>query len=168
MNVSIVGRHLDLTDAMKSTINSVIDDIQKYNLDLIAVKVIVAQNKKSEFKVEFNVQVANKGAVVITQKDKDFYRACDFAKDRVEKVLRRYHDKIVSHRVKQDIPAIIVDGSGSDDELVPVDLAAEKPMSVDEALAEFKQTNEMFFVFKDVGGDTRILYRRKDGKFGLY
>jgi len=166
MNISIVGRHIDLTEGMKSAINSVIEDIQKYNLDIIAVKVIVDENKKSEFKVEFNVQVANKGTVVITQKDKDFYKACDFAKDRLEKVLRRYHDKITSHRVKQDIPAVIVDTE--EDEIVPVDLAAEKPMSVDEAVEEFKQTNEAFMVFKDTEGNTRVIYRRKDGKFGLY
>jgi len=166
MNVSIVGRHIDVTDGMKSAIHSVLEDIQKYNLDIISAKVIVEQNKKSEFKVEFNVQVANKGAVVITQKDKDFYKACDKAKDRLEKVLRRYHDKITSHRVKNEIPAIITEEE--DDEIVPVDLVAEKPMSVDEALAEFKQTNEAFMVFKDTAGDTRVLYRRKDGKFGLY
>jgi len=166
MNISIVGKHLDLTDGMKASINSVVDSIQKYNLDIIAVKVIVDQNKKSEFKVEFNVQVANKGAVVITQKDKDFYKACDFAKDRLEKVLRRYHDKLVSHRVKQDIPAVVIDES--EDEIVPVDLIAEKPMSVDEAIAEFKQMNEVFMVFKDTENDTRVIYKRKDGKIGLY
>ena len=166
MNISIVGRHIELTDGMKSAINAVIDDIQKYNLDIISVKVIVEENKKKEFKVEINVQVANKGAVVITQKNKDFYKACDLAKDRLEKVLRRYHDKLVSHRVKQEIPAVIVDEI--EDEIVPVDLAAEKPMSVDEALAEFKQTHEAFMVFKDTEGNTRVLYRRKDGKFGLY
>ena len=165
MNVSIVGRHLDVTDGMKASINAVIEDIQKYNLDIISSKVIVEENKKGEFKVEFNVIVADKGSVVITQKDKDFYKAVDFAKDRLEKVLRRYHDKLVSHRVKQEIPAFVTE---EEDELVPVDLAAEKPMSVDEALAEFKQTNEVFMVFKDLEGDTRVLYRRKDGKFGLY
>jgi len=166
MNVSIVGRHIDLTDAMKSAVNAVIEDIQKYNLDIISVKVIIEENKKSEFKVEFNVQIANKGTVVITQKEKDFYKACDKAKDRLEKVLRRYHDKITSHRVKQEIPAVVVDEM--EDEIVPVDLAAEKPMSVDEALEEFKQTHEAFMVFKDTEGNTRVLYRRKDGKFGLY
>jgi putative sigma-54 modulation protein len=166
MNVSIVGKKIDLTDGMKATIESVIEDIQKYNLDLISIKVIVDKNKKDEFKVEFNVQVANKGAVVVTQKDKEFYRACELAKDRLSKVLRRYHDKLVSHRVKQEIPAVIVDEV--EDEIVPVDLMTEKPMSVDEALEEFKQTNEVFMVFKDLGGDTRVLYRRKDGKFGLY
>ena len=165
MNVSIVGRHIDITDGMKASINAVIEDIQKYNLDIISSKVIVEQNKKGEFKVEFNVIVADKGSVVITQKDKDFYKAVDFAKDRLEKVLRRYHDKLVSHRIKQEIPAVVTE---DDDEIVPVDLVAEKPMSVDEALAEFKQTSEAFMVFKDLEGDTRVLYRRKDGKFGLY
>jgi putative sigma-54 modulation protein len=166
MNLSIVGRHIEVTDGMKSAIEAVVEDIKKYNLDVISVKVIVEENKKQEVKVEFNVIVADKGSVVITQNDKDFYRAVDFAKDRLEKKLRRYHDKLVSHRVKEEIPAIIVDDES--EEIVPVDLMAEKPMTVDEALSEFKQTNEVFMVFKDLGGDTRVLYRRKDGKFGLY
>ncbi len=166
MNVSIVGRHLDLTDAMKSAIDAVIEDIKKYNLDIIAVKVIVEEDKKHHTKVEFNVQIAGKGAVVITQKDKDFYKAVDISKDRLEKALRRYHDKVTSHRVKEEIPAIITDEV--EDEIVPVDLAAEKPMRVEEALEEFKQTHEAFMVFKDTEGNTRVLYRRKDGKFGLY
>ncbi|NPA55223.1 MAG: ribosome-associated translation inhibitor RaiA [Epsilonproteobacteria bacterium] len=166
MNTSIVGRHIELTEGMKSAINAVVEDIKKYHLDIIAVKAIVEENKKGEFKVEFNVQVANKGTVVITQKDKDFYKACDLAKDRLEKVLRRYHDKIKSHRVKQEIPAVVVDNA--DEEIVAVDLAAEKPMSVEEAIEEFKQTQEAFMVFKDTQGDTRVIYRRKDGKFGLY
>jgi putative sigma-54 modulation protein len=144
----------------------VVEDIKKYNLDIISVKVMVEENKKAEVKVEFNVIVSNKGSVVITQIDKDFYRAVEIAKERLEKKLRRYHDKLVSHRVKEEIPAVIVDSES--DEIVPVDLMAEKPMTVDEALAEFKQTNEAFMVFRDLGGDTRVLYRRKDGKFGLY
>jgi putative sigma-54 modulation protein len=165
MNISIVGRHIEVTDGMKAAINAVIEDIKKYNLDIISSKVVVEENKKHEIKVEFNVIIANKGSVVITQIDKDFYKAVDFAKDRLEKKLRRYHDKLVSHRIKEEIPAVVVDEV---DEIVPVDLMAEKPMTVDEALAEFKQTNEAFMVFKDLGGDTRVLYRRKDGKFGLY
>jgi putative sigma-54 modulation protein len=165
MNISIVGRHIEVTDGMKAAINAVIEDIKKYNLDIISSKVVVEENKKHEIKVEFNVIIANKGSVVITQIDKDFYKAVDFAKDRLEKKLRRYHDKLVSHRIKEEIPAVVVEEV---DEIIPVDLMAEKPMTVDEALAEFKQTNEAFMVFKDLGGDTRVLYRRKDGKFGLY
>jgi putative sigma-54 modulation protein len=166
MNLSIVGRHIEVTDAMKAAVEAVVEDIKKYNLDIISVKVMVEENKKAEVKVEFNVIVSNKGSVVITQIDKDFYRAVEIAKERLEKKLRRYHDKLVSHRVKEEIPVVIVDSES--DEIVPVDLMAEKPMTVDEALAEFKQTNEAFMVFRDLGGDTRVLYRRKDGKFGLY
>jgi putative sigma-54 modulation protein len=166
MNLSIVGRHIEVTDAMKAAVEAVVEDIKKYNLDIISVKVMVEENKKAEVKVEFNVIVSNKGTVVITQIDKDFYRAVEIAKERLEKKLRRYHDKLVSHRVKEEIPVVIVDSES--DEIVPVDLMAEKPMTVDEALAEFKQTNEAFMVFRDLGGDTRVLYRRKDGKFGLY
>ena len=31
MNVSIVGRHLDVTDGMKASVNGVIEDIQNIN-----------------------------------------------------------------------------------------------------------------------------------------
>jgi putative sigma-54 modulation protein len=43
-----------------------------------------------------------------------------------------------------------------------------KPMSLDEAMAQFRLGREQFFVFTNAGTDTlNVLYRRRDGGLGL-
>ena len=46
MNTSIVGRHIDLTDAIKEYINSSIEVFKKFNLDIISVNSIISQEEK--------------------------------------------------------------------------------------------------------------------------
>ena len=168
MNLSIVGRHLELTDGMKVAVNAVVEDIKKYNLDIIACRVIVDKDKKERIKVEFNIQVAHKGSVVITQVEKDFYAALELAKDRIEKVLRRYHDKIVDHHKDEKSQVEVVSNENDSDDIIDAPLDIEKPVSIDEAAEEFKNSGLFFMVFKDLAGEKRVLYKRKDGKLGLY
>lgn len=48
------------------------------------------------------------------------------------------------------------------------EVAPRKPMHVDEAVHELKQTENPFVVFRDVeSGEVRVIYRRKDGSLGL-
>ena len=49
---------------------------------------------------------------------------------------------------------------------MPLDV--EKPLSIEEAIDEFKQSGLYFMVFRDTEGEKRVIYRRKDGKLGLY
>ena len=101
MNTSIVGRHVDLTDAIKDYINSSVEVFKKYNLDIISVNSIISQDEKhgkKAFSFEFTLNIANLDTVVVKQKDKDLYAAIDIAVDRVSKVLRRHHDKVAAHK----------------------------------------------------------------------
>ena len=168
MNLSIVGRHLDLTDAMKVAINGVVEDIKKYNLDIIACRVVVDKDKKDKTRVEFNIQVAHKGSVVITQVEKDFYAALELAKDRIEKVLRRYHDKIIDHHIDKSQVEVVSNEEIDSDDIIDTPLDIEKPVSIDEAAEEFKNSKLFFMVFKDLAGEKRVLYKRKDSKLGIY
>jgi putative sigma-54 modulation protein len=46
--------------------------------------------------------------------------------------------------------------------------APRKPMHIDEALIELRQTENQFVVFRDVeSGEVRVVYRRTDGSLGL-
>ena len=175
MNTSIVSRKIDLTDAMRDHIQNAIGQFEKYNLDIIAVKSIVSESKKNKkpgFEVEFTIQLAKRDTIVIKQVDQDFYAATDMAVERVKKVLRRYHekmtDKIHSHDNEKsaDVPHIYSDVE--EDEIVPAAADVDKPMEPAEAMQMLKDTNMMFLVFNDKDGKMRVMYRRKDGKFGLY
>jgi len=181
MNRNIVGRHFDLTEAIKSYVDSAVDTVEKYNLDIISATTIISADEKKGKKgyaVEFVFNLKDKNSIVITQTDKDVYAAIDLAIERVKKSLRRHADKIKSHRINsfKDLgdDAIAVSEFGtqldsSEAEIVPMDLELHKPLEFDEAIDALKaEKSRQFIVFNDHDGLMRVMYKRADGKFGLY
>ena len=180
MNTGIVGRHIDLTDSIKDYINSSVEVFKKYNLDIISVNAIIAQDEKhgkKAFSFEFTLNVAHLDTIVVKQKDKDLYAAIDIAVDRVSKVLRRHHDKIAAHKATKltEVVAteiqdqIALELEKFEDEITPVRLKSYKPMDIEEALDELKESDAQFKVFYDKDDVMRVLYKSSiQGKFGLY
>jgi len=181
MNMSLVGRQLELTDSIKSHIESAVETLKKYNLDIISTRVAVSSDDKGGkkgFIVEFSINLPHKNTIVVKQKDKDLYAAVDLAIERAQKVLRRHHDKIKAHKAVKvseftnlNIPDIDNEDFGIDedmDEIVPMELDLYKPMDIEEALEMLKESNMQFYIFNDKDDKTRVLYKRKDNRYGLY
>ena len=181
MNRSIVGRHFELTEPIKNYIEAALDGFEKYNLDIISANVVISgdmKNGKKGFSTEFVVNLKDKNTIVITQKDKDVYAAIDLASERLKKGLRRYADKIKDHQVTSlkelgsEAEAVLEQEDYDQEtqpEIVPMDLALHKPMDFDEVIALLREdTKQQFMVFNDHEGHMRVMYKRADGKFGLY
>ena len=176
MNTSIVGRHIKLTDAIKDYIHSSIQTFEKYNLDIISVaSTIIGEERGRGFTFEFSLNIANIDTVVIKQKDKDLYSAIDIASDRVSKVLRRHADKITAHKATKFSEAVENEDKIAkelerfEDEIIPQRLTSYKPMDIEEALEELKNSTAQFKVFYDKDDNMRVLYKANAaGKFGLY
>jgi putative sigma-54 modulation protein len=172
MNLSITGKQLELTDALKSYVETAKDSLTKYNLDIISTRCVLSADEKSGkkgFSVEFTINLAHMNTVVIKQKDKDLYAAIDLAIERAKKVLRRHHDKITNHKkkeeiVEQHIPAVEDDV----EEIVPMRLDSYKPVEIEEALIELKESPMQFLVFMDMDDKLRVIYKKAVNKYGLY
>lgn len=174
MNLSIVGKQIELTDALKDYVQGAADSLKKYNLDIISTRCVISadeKNGKKGFSVEFAINLAHMNTVVIKQKDKDVYAAIDLANERAKKVLRRHHDKVTSFK-KKETPKIgdtlQEEVEYAEDEIVPMRLESYKPIEVDEALEELKDSDKQFLIFHDKEDKIRVLYKRADSKFGLY
>jgi putative sigma-54 modulation protein len=180
MNTSIVGRHIELTEAIKEYINTSVEVFKKYNLDIISVNSIISQEEKhgkKAFSFEFTLNIAHLDTVVVKQKDKDLYAAIDIAVDRVSKVLRRHHDKISGHKATKltEVDSSIIEDQialeleNFEDEINPVRLSSYKPMDIEEALKDLKGSDAQFKVFFDKDDNMRVLYKSSvESKFGLY
>ncbi len=167
MNTTVVGRNIEVTEAMKEHIRKVIDEVEKYNLGILRSVVTLEKDKRDFFNIEIIMNIPEKGTVVVHSRDKDMYAALDVAKDKLEKLLRRYHDRITDHYVNKDrFEELIVEEE--EDEIVEMPLDVEKPLSIEEAKEEYKNSGLYFMVFRDTEGEKRVIYRRKDGKLGLY
>jgi len=178
MNISLVGRHIELSDAIKDHLMHSIDTLSKFHLDLISVNAVASANeRKKGVTIEFTINVAGKNTIVITQRDDDLYAAIDIAIDRAQKALRRLHDRISDHKNEglneaKNAAAVSVDlhavGETMEDEIVPTELVLYKPQEVAEIVEKLKDSTKVFEVFYDNDGKMRVMYKRGDGRFGLY
>ncbi|WP_170018465.1 ribosome-associated translation inhibitor RaiA [Campylobacter sp. RM16190] len=175
MNTSIVGKQFELTDSIKGYVENAFDALGKYNLDIISGRCVISadeKNGKKGFSVEFAINLARKDTIVIRQKDKDLYAAVDLAVDRASKVLRREHDKMTTVKNKdegKEIRARIADEPVEGvDEIIPMELELYKPLEIEDALEKLKSSEMQFYVFNDIDARMRVIYKRTDGKFGLY
>ena len=176
MSKNIVGRRFDLSDSIREHISTSIDGLDMYNLEIISSNTIVTADNKSKegVSVELVINLKDKNTIVITQRDKDVYTATDTAIDRAKKALRRHSDKIKNHKVMsfKDLGSeaeAVLDLEPEEVELVPMDLELHKPLDFDEAIEALKaEKKRQFIVFNDHDGLMRVMYKRADGKFGLY
>ena len=177
MNISLTGRHLELTDAIKAHINTSIETLSKYNMDIISVNVVAsAQTKKGKehSMVEFVINLAHKNSIIIKQNDDDLYAAIDMAISRAQKAMRRMHDRDTEHHkiglneAKAEDVSVKDAAEAMEDEIVPVALELYKPREVEDVLNDLKDSDKMFEIFIDNEDKTRVLYKRNDGRFGLY
>ena len=177
MNISLTGRNVELTDAMKAHMTSSIETLNKFNMDIISVSVVSsAQTKKGKDHsvVEFVINLAHKNSIVISQNDADLYSAIDVAISRAQKAMRRMHDRDTSHHkvgmneAKAQTVDVKLEAEAMEDEIVPVELELYKPLEVEDVLNNIKESGKLFEIFLDNEGKTRVLYKRNDGRFGLY
>ena len=177
MNKSITGRHFELTEPIKAYAEAAIDGLEKYHLDIISASTVISaseKNGKKGFVTEFIINLKDKNTIVITQVDKDVYAAMDLAIERVKKSLRRHADKIKDHKVMSfrdlgEEAEAVSELTTEEVEIVPMDLELHKPIDFDEAIEALQaEKKRQFIVFNDNEGLMRVMYKRADGRFGLY
>lgn len=177
MNISLTGRQFELTETIKEYIYASLVSMEKYNLDIISASVVIAKQERNRgILLEYTLNIAGKNTIVIKQKDDDLYAATDLATDRAQKALRRLNDRASDHRnesineAKNEANDVDMHTAKDsiEDEIVPHNLDLYKPREVAEVLEELKEGNKQFDIFNDIEGKTRVLYKRNDGKFGLY
>jgi len=177
MNISLTGRGVDLTEAIKAHMTSSIETLNKFNMDIISVNVVAStQTKKGKEHsfVEFVINLAHKNSIIIKQNSDDLYAAIDLATSRSQKAMRRMHDRDTSHHkvglneAKAENADMKTATNEMEDEIVPVELDLYKPREVEDVLQDLKDGDKVFEIFIDNEDKTRVLYKRNDGRFGLY
>jgi putative sigma-54 modulation protein len=177
MNTSITGRHFELTEPIKAYAEAAVAGLKKYNLDIISASTVISANErngKKGFSTEFIINLKDKNTLVITQNDKDVYAAIDLAIERLKKSLRRHAEKIKDHKVMSfkdlgEEAEAVAEMSTEDIEIVPMDLELHKPIDFEEAIEALRaEKKRQFIVFNDHEGNMRVMYKRADGRFGLY
>ncbi|MFV0380303.1 MAG: ribosome hibernation-promoting factor, HPF/YfiA family [Anaerorhabdus sp.] len=171
MRFEIIGKNVEITEAMKTKIESKLSVLDKYLLideDTIA-RVVVKINKQSQ-KIEVTIP-AKVGILRSEVEHNDLYAAIDLSMDKLEDQIRRQKTRLSrKHKDKLTASFIEQDDNEFSENDVPVKtktIIAEE-MEVDEAIMRMEMLGHSFFIYTDEETQTvSVVYRRHDGGYGL-
>ena len=173
MKLNIRGDKLVVTDAIKAYTEEKIDKLNKYfdNKDIEAkILVKVANNKQI---IEVTIPT-NKYTLRAEESNEDLYAAIDLVLDKLERQIRKNKTKLNDRYKKDNIVDFNFDiiedyeSDKEDNKIVKRKNIDIKPMDEEEAILQMELLNHDFFMFKNIDEECiSVLYRRKDGKFGI-
>jgi putative sigma-54 modulation protein len=169
MNIIVTGRHIEVTPALKSYAEKKIERFDRY-LSNISEAVVTISVEKYRHKVEVLLK-ANGVLIQAEGITGDVYSSIDEVGEKLERQIKKYKEKLVAHRKSEGKTATL-----SEEALLPAEVGRIiknkrfelKPMSPDEAAMQMELLDKDFFVFtNDNSGEINVIYRRRDGNFGL-
>lgn len=175
------GRNVDVTDAMRDYVEEKLSRLDRFNDQITDARVILTvrdvRNAERRNRVEVQLNVPN-GMIRAEEHHADMYAAIDKASDVLERQLRKFKTRYLRHRSEaipapQPGPAEAAANAGDDQvdfqpEIVRTKRFEIRPMSPEDAVAQMEALDHDFFVFQNMHSkQTGVVYRRKDGHYGL-
>lgn len=175
MQITTTFRHMESSDALKSYAAEKLDRVQKYIDEPIVAQVFLTVEKIRHIA---EVTITARGITIkASEETNDMYAALDAVIDKIERQLRRYKERIKDHKPaaeseERKVKKTILTAESIEQQQEPVIIKSKtfsiKPMSVEEAVMQMDLLHKDFLVFTDAATeDINVIYRRKDGNYGL-
>ena len=171
MKFTIRGKKLEVTDAIRAYVEEKIGRLDKYfeNPENISANVLMRLSGNNQL---VEVTINTHGLILRGEEaSKDLYASIDLVTDKIERQIRKNKTKIHKKSSKEtirDFKEFEVEEKEFSTEVVKRKEIETKPMSEDEAILQMELIDHDFFVYKDADtNDTNVVYKRKDGNYGL-
>lgn len=174
MKYNIRGDKLEVTDAIGNYVESKLDRLNKYfKEDDILANVLLKVRGNSQI-IEVTIPT-DKFILRSEEADKDLYAAIDLVTDKLERQIRKNKTRLNKQNFDNKFKELNFDFELDDSEestdseaIVKRKKLEMKPMDEEEAILEMNLLGHEFFVYKDMHTNSiNILYKRKDGNYGL-
>ena len=176
MQVTMTFRHMEQSDALKAYAEEKLERVTKYIDSPINVQIYFSVEKKIRLIVEIVIN-SKRISTKASEATNDMYAAIDAVIDKIERQLVRYKEKIKAHKLngeergrqlsKKIFESESIEAS-TGSVVIKTTTETAKPMLLDEAVMQMNLLHKDFFVFTDAdSSEISVLYRRKDGNFGL-
>lgn len=187
MNITVVGRKMPVTDALRQYAEEKIGNSMKVmDIDPLVAEVVlfVEKNPANPRPSCCEVTLRTKGHIIrVEECEEDMYAAIDVAAAKVVRQLRKYKTKVIDRKIRaaerngenlrtdtspaNDLDELMAELT-ADDEVVRVKEIEFEPLTKDEALVKIDLLAHDFFAYTDRDtGLVNVLYRRDDGGYGL-
>ena len=172
LEIIIHGDKIKITDSMRNYLEEKLNKITKYIKDEEATANVVVKVEKKNQKVEVTIRL-NKYILRAEETKTDFYAAVDKVVDTLVKQIRKNKTRMMSKKTKSvtdfNIENIeLPEEDETEHKVVKRKNIEVKPMNEEEAILQMELLGHEFYMYKDSEtGKTAVVYRRKDGNFGI-
>lgn len=169
MNFKLTGRNLEITPAMETLLDKKLAKLDRFFPADVEASVFLRAGKDRS-RIEITVPV--KGSTIrCEQEGADLYALMDDAVDAMERQLKKYRGKLRDRYQSAVVAAETAEESAEEAEPIRIVRSkrfAVKPMDAEEACLQMELLGHDFYMFlNSESNEVNVVYRRKDGAFGL-
>ncbi len=179
LNFNIRGENIEVTPAIREHVESKVSKLERYFTGGATAPANVNLKVYNDKQTKAEVTIPMKKLTLrAEERHEDLYAAIDLIVDKLERQIRKYKTRVNrKFREGEGVAAFFASVNNNNnveedhhDEISVVrtkqfDL---KPMDEEEAILQMNMLGHNFFIFTDAESDgTNIVYKRKDGKYGL-
>ncbi len=171
MKISVRGKNIEVTPALEDYVEKKIGKLAKFFEEDVESQVVLSVTRGDHL-VEATVFLS--GLILRAEEaTDDMYSSIDLVVEKLEKQIHKYKTRL-NRRLRQtslkELNERYKDDQREEEEkrVVRTKRFAVKPMPVEEAVLQMDLLGHDFFVFANAETeDVNVVYRRKDGNYGL-
>jgi putative sigma-54 modulation protein len=191
MQLSTTFRHMDGSQAVREYTAERLDKIKKYfHKGPISAHAVFSVERGFHHVADLSITLPNGIAINAKETTEDMYSSIDLAAARIERQVRKWKEKIRDHKPHGGpagtvrelvIPAEEIEPRPATEPAEPAAAIAPggykiikdervtaRSMTVEDAVMQMNLLGDEHLIFTDAGtGSTSVLYRRRDGNYGL-
>jgi len=170
MNIHFTARQAVLTPEIKEYCEKRLDGLKGLGHDILDVNVILGVQRNRN-RAEIHVKAKGAGLVVL-EESPDMMGSLNLAFDNLEKKIKKDREKWRERkrrggRERKEL-VVLPEAAEPEKRVIRSQNFSAKPLTLEEAMAQLDFKNREVFVFRRQGsGAWAVLYRRKDGHYGL-
>lgn len=172
MKYQIIGKNIEVTDAIRATIEEKLSRMEKYLViddDVLARAVVRSYTVGAKVEITIFTKLMDLRAEV---KNDDLYAAVDLAIDKLEDQMRKLKTRLSRHKDSSSLGEAFVfeeiAEEEAEDEIVRTKSIYLEPMTLDDAVIRMEALGHSFFLYLDSDDEQIcVVYKRFDGGYGV-
>ncbi|MGI6413254.1 MAG: ribosome hibernation-promoting factor, HPF/YfiA family [Syntrophomonadaceae bacterium] len=175
MKFDIRGKNIEITGALRDYTTKRLSKLEKYIEDVKEAQVSLSVENKIH-KIEVTIPL-NGMLLRGEEKSDDMYSSIDLVVEKLEKQIEKYRTKLLRNHRATGLKRVVADDAnqkpGSVElaerfKIVRTKKFAMKPMDEEEAIMQMNLLGHNFFMFFNAdSNEVNVVYKRKDGDYGL-
>lgn len=179
MRYNVRGENIEITPALREYAEKKIGKLERYFEESVDANVNVNLKYYNDQESKIEVTIPMTDLVLRAEENhQDMYAAIDLVVNKLERQIRKHKTKVNRKLREQGAPKFVFSNYAPEDtpqdevdeaeEVVRTKRFNLKPMDSEEAILQMDMLGHSFFVYTDAKTNkTNVVYKRKDGKYGL-